>query len=144
MALSTDYALRTGACDVDGRGADALRQQEAKNDTSAANSSTADVASAAKKQRTSGGASAMSATDAQRMARVRYDALCGTGERMITGSDDFTLLLWKPTTDKRPIARMIGHQQLINDVRFTPDGMTIASASFDKVCICFLLFVCFF
>lgn len=30
------------------------------------------------------------------------------------------------------IARMTGHQQLINDVKFSPDGRIIASASFDK------------
>lgn len=29
-------------------------------------------------------------------------------------------------------ARMTGHQQLINDVKFSPDGRIIASASFDK------------
>lgn len=27
---------------------------------------------------------------------------------------------------------MTGHQQLINDVKFSPDGRIIASASFDK------------
>lgn len=27
---------------------------------------------------------------------------------------------------------MTGHQQLINDVKFSPDGRVIASASFDK------------
>lgn len=30
------------------------------------------------------------------------------------------------------LARMTGHQQLINDVKFSPDGRIIASASFDK------------
>ena len=30
------------------------------------------------------------------------------------------------------INRTIGHQQLINDVRFSPDMRLIASASFDK------------
>jgi ribosome assembly protein 4 len=29
-------------------------------------------------------------------------------------------------------ARMTGHQQLINDVKFSPDGRILASASFDK------------
>lgn len=28
--------------------------------------------------------------------------------------------------------QMTGHQQLVNDVKFSPDGRTIASASFDK------------
>ena len=30
------------------------------------------------------------------------------------------------------LARMIGHQQLVNDVKFSPDSRMIASASFDK------------
>jgi WD40 repeat protein len=29
-------------------------------------------------------------------------------------------------------ARLIGHQQLVNDVRFSPDTRILASASFDK------------
>ncbi|EZA58386.1 hypothetical protein DMN91_006371 [Ooceraea biroi] len=53
-------------------------------------------------------------------------------EKLVSGSDDFTLFLWKPEKEKKPIARMTGHQQLVNDVKFSPDGRTIASASFDK------------
>lgn len=55
-------------------------------------------------------------------------------ERLVSGSDDFTLYLWQPNEDKKPITRMTGHQQLINDVRFSPDTRLIASASFDKSC----------
>lgn len=51
---------------------------------------------------------------------------------MVSGSDDFTLFLWNPEKDKKPIARLTGHQQLVNDVKFSPDGRIIASASFDK------------
>ncbi|KAI3646114.1 hypothetical protein MP228_009042 [Amoeboaphelidium protococcarum] len=54
------------------------------------------------------------------------------GERLVTGSDDFTMFLWSPSTDKKPLARMTGHQQLVNHVAFTPDGRLIASGSFDK------------
>ncbi|KAF7269392.1 notchless protein homolog 1 [Rhynchophorus ferrugineus] len=54
------------------------------------------------------------------------------GERLVSGSDDFTLFLWNPEKDKKPIARLTGHQQLVNDVKFSPDGRIIASASFDK------------
>lgn len=32
------------------------------------------------------------------------------------GSDDFTLFLWEPSTQKQPLARMTGHMQLINQV----------------------------
>ena len=51
---------------------------------------------------------------------------------MVSGSDDFTLYLWQPEEEKKPLTRMTGHQQLINDVQFSPDTRTIASASFDK------------
>ena len=71
-------------------------------------------------------------------------------EMLVSGSDDFTLFLWKPGSEKTPIARMTGlrlqkyvtnmlqpyfhagHQQLVNDVKFSPDARLVASASFDK------------
>uniref|UniRef100_A0A146LXZ6 Notchless 1 n=2 Tax=Lygus hesperus TaxID=30085 RepID=A0A146LXZ6_LYGHE len=66
-------------------------------------------------------------------AKDRYDQIvAGSGERLVSGSDDFTLYLWNPEKDSKPIARMTGHQQLVNDVRFSPDTRTLASASFDK------------
>mmetsp|Transcript_15846 Transcript_15846/g.15241 ORF Transcript_15846/g.15241 Transcript_15846/m.15241 type:complete len:545 (-) Transcript_15846:416-2050(-) len=53
-------------------------------------------------------------------------------ERMISGSDDFTLYLWHPTESKHPIKRMTGHQQAVNHIAFSPEGRFFASASFDK------------
>ena len=53
-------------------------------------------------------------------------------ELMVSGSDDFKLLLWNPSKEKKSIATMTGHQQLVNDVKFSPDARIIASASFDK------------
>lgn len=50
----------------------------------------------------------------------------------MSGSDDFTLFLWEPEKSSKPLARMTGHQQLVNDVKFSPDTRIIASASFDK------------
>ncbi|KAJ8675422.1 hypothetical protein QAD02_011208 [Eretmocerus hayati] len=66
----------------------------------------------------------------QEYARQEYESV--GEEKLVSGSDDFTLFLWKPEKEKKPIARMTGHQQLINDVKFSPDGRIIASASFDK------------
>lgn len=63
-------------------------------------------------------------------AKRRYEAV--GEEKLVSGSDDFTLILWKPETSKKPVERMSGHQQLINDVKFSPNGRLIASASFDK------------
>lgn len=65
-------------------------------------------------------------------SRARYDAARGDGERLVSCSDDFTLFLYKPETHTKPIARMTGHAQPVNDVRFSPDARFIASASFDK------------
>jgi ribosome assembly protein 4 len=71
----------------------------------------------------------------QLKARARYDAAIAITEgeeRMVSGSDDFTMFLWRPTVAKQSITRMTGHQQLINHIAFSPDGRYIASASFDK------------
>lgn len=72
--------------------------------------------------------------EALKGAVERYEAVnkATGGERLVSGSDDFTLFLWQPTVDKKPIARMTGHQQLVNQVSFSPDGRLVASASFDK------------
>lgn len=56
----------------------------------------------------------------------------GEPERLVSGSDDFTLFLWNPVEDKKPLARLTGHQQPVNHLAFSPDGRRFASASFDK------------
>lgn len=67
------------------------------------------------------------------MAQDRYDkARNGNEDMLVSGSDDFTMFLWRPESAKTPVARLTGHQQLINDVKFSPDMRYIASASFDK------------
>jgi len=74
-----------------------------------------------------------SLSEMAKIAQERYDNVKGNGpERLVSGSDDFTLFLWEPEHNKKSIARMTGHQDLINDVKFSPDGRLIASGSFDK------------
>ena len=70
-------------------------------------------------------------------SRKRYDSTLtnispGMTERLISGSDDFTMFMWDPIHSKKPICRMTGHKQLINQVAFSPNGLLVASASFDK------------
>ena len=48
-------------------------------------------------------------------ALERFKKALGTGhERLVSGSDDFTLFLWEPFVAKKPLKRMTGHQQLVN------------------------------
>eukprot|EP01084_Bolivina_argentea_P289076 496293_1 len=71
--------------------------------------------------------------EGQKIALERYlSAKAGQPERLVSGSDDFTLFIWNPETEKRPIARLTGHQQPVNHISFSPDGRFFASASFDK------------
>ncbi|KXJ29088.1 notchless protein homolog 1 [Exaiptasia diaphana] len=69
----------------------------------------------------------------KKQALQRYqDLKGGRPERLVSGSDDFTLFLWEPETNSKNVGRMTGHQALINQVCYSPDGRLIASASFDK------------
>jgi WD40 repeat protein len=48
-----------------------------------------------------------------------YNKYKGAGEEyMVSGSDDFTLFLWHPAKSNKPVCRMTGHQQLINQVTY--------------------------
>jgi len=47
----------------------------------------------------------------------RYtEASGGKPERLASGSDDFTMFLWEPSKSSKPLQRMTGHLQLINQV----------------------------
>ncbi|XP_058857336.1 notchless protein homolog 1 [Acipenser ruthenus] len=102
MALSTDYVLRTGAFEP----AEAtVNLQDMRG----------------------------SLDELKEKALQRYNSVRGQGpERLVSGSDDFTLFLWTPAEEKKPLCRMTGHHALINEVLFSPDTRLIASASFDK------------
>lgn len=68
----------------------------------------------------------------QQLSLERFKQVCPDGiESFVTCSDDFTLYLWK-SDKKQFITRMTGHQNVVNDVKYSPDVKTIASASFDK------------
>lgn len=104
LALSCDYIVRTGAFDP-------IEMNKSKQLEVNANNR----------------------QDLARKAQERYDKTrSGNEDTLVSGSDDFTMFLWKPESSRSPTARLTGHQQLINDVKFSPDMRYIASASFDK------------
>lgn len=66
-------------------------------------------------------------------AKQRYDELKRKQpELMVSGSDDCTLIIWRPEISGKPIKKLLGHQKPVNHVQFSPNGKLIVSASFDK------------
>jgi ribosome assembly protein 4 len=54
-------------------------------------------------------------------ALERYQAVCPDGvESLVSCSDDFTLYLWR-NNQKNFLTRMTGHQNVVNDVKYSPD-----------------------
>jgi ribosome assembly protein 4 len=55
-----------------------------------------------------------SSEEMKKAALVRYTAAKrDSPERLVSGSDDFTMFLWEPATGKHSKARMTGHQQVV-------------------------------
>ena len=79
------------------------------------------------------GSAPLAPADAAAAAKKRYAEAreAAGGELLASGSDDFTCFLWSPAAGKKPITRMTGHVQLVNNVAFSPDAQWLASASFD-------------
>ncbi|KAL9184680.1 hypothetical protein ACHAXT_012650 [Thalassiosira profunda] len=107
LAVSSDYVCRTGPYDHYGKIADVSTKDKESTEWREA---------------------------AYQASVAKYKAFKGSGEpeRLLSGSDDFTLMLWHPVDNKRPIKRLNGHQQAVNHIAFSPDGRFFASASFDK------------
>jgi hypothetical protein len=60
----------------------------------------------------------------------------GVGELLVSCSDDFTLFLWSPATDKKPLVRLTGHQQAVNHIAFSP-GISSRLQNNGKRALCF-------
>ncbi len=57
----------------------------------------------------------------RKFALERYQAVCPDGvESLVSCSDDFTLYLWR-SNEKTCVTRMTGHQNVVNDVKYSPD-----------------------
>lgn len=63
----------------------------------------------------------MDKTEMQKNALERFKAVCPDDvESFVSCSDDFTLYLWNSSASKC-ITRMTGHQNVVNDVKYSPD-----------------------
>lgn len=108
LALSTDFALRTGYFD---HTRDVPATEDGKRQKARARF---EKAALQQQQQQQGGGGKLV-------------------ERVVSASDDFTMFLWDPVHGgKKPLARMLGHQKQVNHVTFSPDGSTIASCGFDN------------
>lgn len=110
MALNTEYILRTGCFDYDNiKGSDYYQFAEKIK--------------------------ALNLKEKIVHAEKRYKLFkqkINSSEKLVTGSDDNTLILWDRIQSTKPLIRMTGHQGIVNDVKFSPNAFYLASASFDK------------
>ena len=110
MALNTEYILRTGCFDYDNiKGSDYYQFSININKLSY-------------KEKI---------LHAEKRYKLFKDKI-NSSEKLVTGSDDNTLILWDRMQSTKPLIRMTGHQGIVNDVKFSPNAFYLASASFDK------------
>ena len=122
LAMNTDHACRTGAFDAAAQATGGAAASAAAGGGGGGGGG--------------GGTGGASGVEARAAAATRYaKVLAGVGGRelLVSCSDDLTLMLWHPSAEKAPIARMNGHQAAVNHLSFSPDGRYIASAAFDKL-----------
>lgn len=113
LALSSDYVCRTGPFDFGPSGRPQRVFDDGENDDDAIRKAKYEAA-------------------VERYEAFRDQQEGDHKERLVSGSDDYTLFMWHPTSSKHPAKRLTGHQQAVNHIQFSPDGRYFASASFDK------------
>ena len=115
LALNTDYACRTGAFDHT-----SARLEFSNGMEEAAAALKAAFAAGGEKEAAAAATAKRNAAAARgkamyKRACERYQQLCGGGkERLLSASDDFTLILWSPEESKKPVKRLTGHQQAVS------------------------------
>lgn len=75
----------------------------------------------------------------QKIALERYKKICPDEvESLVSCSDDFTLFLWRSNQNKS-VTRMTGHQNVVNDVKFSPDTKYVIHSECILICLIILL-----
>ena len=115
LALSTGYALRTGAFDHEGKGGGG-----------GGGGGEDDGEGVGEREK------ALARYRAARGASSSSSSLLLRPEVLASASDDFTVILWHPHSSSKPFARLTGHSAPVTAVAFSPDGRRLATASFDK------------